>query len=106
MNGSDRDFVMFSPIPSFDKRLRIDIQVRGPIHKPNRKEIRLFSQQPDLRAEDPFIRLKSPKHSHLSPSRQTKLGLQLIRIRNPLVLDLKTQREVSFRLQIRRDDLA
>ena len=84
---------------------RIYIEVWRPIHKPNRKKIRLFREQTDLRPEDPFVRLKSAKHGHLAPFRQAQLGLQLIRIRNPLVLDLKTQGEIPFGLQIGRHDL-
>ena len=42
VNGPNAYFVMFSPIPRFDKGLRIYIQVRRPIHKTNGKKIRLL----------------------------------------------------------------
>ncbi len=42
MNGSGDELVMFCIIADFDKRLRIYIQVRRPIHEPDRKKVRLF----------------------------------------------------------------
>src|SRR5947207_14118768 len=40
MNGSGNQLVMLGIVASFDIRLRIDIQMRRPIHEPNRKEKR------------------------------------------------------------------
>src|SRR6266566_3545376 len=42
MNGSGDHLVMLGVIASFDKRLRIFIQMWRPIYEPNRNEIRLF----------------------------------------------------------------
>ncbi len=94
MNEADDHFVMFSPIASFDKRLRIYIQVWRPIHEPNRKEIRLFPNNP---ISVPKIHSSGGTREtrYLSPISEAQLALQLIRVRNPLVLDLETQRKVA-----------
>ena len=42
MNGSGDELMMLGVVASFDKRLRIYIQVRRPIDKPNGKKKRLF----------------------------------------------------------------
>src|SRR4029077_18707313 len=42
MKGPRDHFVMLSVVASFDERLRIYIQVGGPIDEPNGKKIRLF----------------------------------------------------------------
>ena len=42
MNGPAEHFVMLRAVASFDERLRINIQVRRPIHEPNGKKKRLF----------------------------------------------------------------
>ena len=85
--------------------LRIYIQVRRPIDESHRKKIRLFREQSDLCPENPLVRLKPAEHRYLSPFRQPQFGLQLIRIGNPLVLNLQTQGEIAFWLQIGRHDL-
>src|SRR3954452_13632530 len=58
VNGSGDDFVMLRVVASFDKRLRIDVKMGRPIDESNGKKERLFSEQPDFRAKDPFVRLQ------------------------------------------------
>lgn len=106
MNGPGDYFVMRRVVSGFNEWLRIHIEVRRPIHKSNGKEEGLFSKQADLGAEDPFVRLEPAKHGYLSPIRQTEFGLQLVRVGNPFILNLETQRQLSFRLQVGRHDLA
>src|SRR5215471_1600263 len=106
VNKAGADFVMLSPISSFDERLGIYIEVWRPIYESNRKEIGLFPQQPDLRTEDPFVGLKSTKHRHFAPIGQAQFTLKLIRIRNAFVLDLEAERKITLRFQIGSHDLA
>ena len=49
----------------------------------------MASRLTGFRPEDPIVRLKSAKHRDLSPFRQAQFGLQLIRVSNPLVLNLQ-----------------
>ena len=106
VNGTGDELVMFGVITGFDVRLWIDIQMRRPVHKSDGQQIRFLRQDPDFCPENPFVRLKPTKYRDLAPGRQPHLGLQLVRIGDALILNLETQREIAFLLQIRRDDLA
>src|SRR5256714_3462633 len=75
VDGADDDFVMLSVVAGFDVRLRIDIQMRRPIHKAGRKEIRFRSEQSEFCPENPIVRLKTAKHRYFGPFCQTHLGL-------------------------------
>ena len=90
MNGPDDHLMMLGVIAGFNIRLRIYAKVRRPIHEPNGKKIRLFRQQSDLCPQDPLVWLESAKHRYLSPFRQAQFGLQFIRVRDALVLNLQT----------------
>src|SRR5213078_3573646 len=61
VNGADDDFVMLGVVTRVDIRLRIDIQMRRPIHEADRKEIGFRSQQSEFCPENPIIRLEAAK---------------------------------------------
>ena len=73
MNGAGDEFVVLRVVTGFDVGLRIDIEMRRPVHESNRKQIRFFRQQSELGPEDPVIRLESAKDGELGPVRQAHL---------------------------------
>src|SRR6266481_5040205 len=98
VDGADNNFVMLSVVARFDIRLRVDVQMRRPIHEANRKEIRFLLQQSEFGRENPIVRIETAKHRCFPPFCQTHLRLEFVWVCNPLVLNLKTQRQVALLL--------
>src|SRR5204863_3558802 len=64
---ADDELVMLGVVARFDIWLRIDIQMRRPIHEADRKEVRFRSQQSEFRPEYQIIRLKTAEHRYFRP---------------------------------------
>src|SRR6266480_7692748 len=101
VTGMDRtceDFVMLGAVARFDIRLRVDVQMRRPIHEADRKKIRFLCQQSEFGRENPIVRIETAKHRYFRPFGQAHLRLQFVWVCNPLVLNLETQRQVALLL--------
>src|SRR2546430_7232796 len=98
MDRTGEDFVMLGAVARFDIRLRVDVQMRRPIHEADRKKIRFLCQQSEFGRENPIVRIEAAKHRYFRPFGQAHLRLQFVWVCNPLVLNLETQRQVALLL--------
>src|SRR5262249_59004607 len=57
-------------------------------------------------SDDPLIGIEASKDRDFAPFRQTGFELKLVRISDSFVLNLQTERNIAFVLQIRGHDLA
>jgi hypothetical protein len=77
-----------------------------PIKESGGEEPRIFFDERKLRGKNYVIGFETFKDGDFSPTRQSHFKLYLVRIRDPLALNLGADGEVSFRLQIGSDNLA
>src|ERR1700745_644028 len=105
MNRANYHFMMMGVVTRLDERLGIDIAVRRPVDKPDRQKIGLFREQAELGRKNEFVWIETFKDGDFRPIAQSQFGLDLVRIGNPFVLNLETQREITFRLEVWRGDL-